>query len=218
MSGIIAADLEGTLTAGETWRGIGDYLYGHGRRNEYSFFLARHLPGVFLLKAGLKSRAKFSAMWVTDLLRLFKGKTEAEFREMVEWVLEHETWKDRRQAVIDDIRTLQDQGHQLVIVSGAYQIVVEAFAERLGAVQAIGTPLEIVEGKLTGRLAAPVNMGDYKVQHLREYLGGRPLVAAYGDTAPDVAMLSLSQNPVAVHPDEGLRAAAEAKGWRILED
>jgi phosphoserine phosphatase len=215
-TGVVAADLEGTLTMGATWKGIGRYLTVHGRSLAYRLFYLRYLPSAMLARWGMVDRTAFNAHFMTGLLKLFKGYTEAQFAAMVEWVLDHETWEQRRADVLAELESLRQQGHQLVIVSGAYQPVVEAFGRRMGAA-AIGTPLEIISGRLTGRFAEPMNTGESKVRKLREFLANLPLVAAYGDTVPDIAMLSMSQSPVAVYPDEGLRAAAREQGWRILE-
>jgi phosphoserine phosphatase len=215
-TGVVAADLEGTLTMGATWKGIARYLTTHGRSLAYRLFYLRHFPLAMLARWGMVDRAAFNIRFMTGLLKLFKGYTEAQFNEMVEWVLDYETWAQRRADVLAELESLRQQGHRLVIVSGAYQPVVEAFGRRVGAA-AIGTPLEIINGKLTGRFAEPMNMGESKVRKLREFLTGLPLVAAYGDTLPDISMLAMSQSPVAVYPDEGLRTAAREKGWRILE-
>ncbi|HEY8649171.1 MAG TPA: hypothetical protein VIM50_07300 [Candidatus Limnocylindria bacterium] len=50
---IVAADLEGTLTTGETWKGIGRYLSASGQRSAYRMFFLTHLPGALLVKAHL---------------------------------------------------------------------------------------------------------------------------------------------------------------------
>ena len=42
-------------------------------------------------------------------------------------------------------------------------------------------------------------------------------LAAYGDTASDISMLGMSQQPVAVCPDDELRKVAVARGWKIIE-
>ena len=79
----------------------------------------------------------------------------------------------------------------MILVSGTYQPVLEVFARRIDA-EAIGTPLELRDGRATGRLAGPVNNDGVKVASLRPLLGDATLVAAYGDTPADVPMLELS--------------------------
>jgi phosphatidylglycerophosphatase C len=54
----------------------------------------------------------------------------------------------------------------------------------------------------------PIPYGNGKVSRLRERIGGRPLYAAFGDNAFDVAMLASAHVPVAVRPKPKLRDRA----------
>jgi phosphoserine phosphatase len=57
----------------------------------------------------------------------------------------------------------------------------------------------------------PIPYGSGKVTRLRERVGGtRPLYAAFGDNAFDVAMLASADIPVAVRPKARLRQQAGA--------
>lgn len=113
---IVAADLEGTLTTGETWKGIG-------------------LPGALLVKAYLLPKPWYRERWMVDLARLFKGWDEAALRRMAEWVVEHELWARRRPSVIAELEAHRRAGATLILASATYQPVIEIFAERCGAVQ-----------------------------------------------------------------------------------
>ena len=62
----VASDLEGTLTAGEVWRGIGAYLSTHGRKNNYRLFLATHNPGAILVKLGVLQKQTYKSVWMID--------------------------------------------------------------------------------------------------------------------------------------------------------
>lgn len=130
-------------------------------------------------------------------------------------MVENALWPARREDVLRELRAHQEAGRQVLLVSGTFQPVLEAFAAKLGA-EALGTPLALADGKLTGRLAAPVNVGATKAARLRAALGGAHLVAAYGDTEADRSMLELADAPVAVYPDEALLALAKVRGWRVL--
>ena len=214
--GIIAADLEGTLTTGATWRGLGRYLLEHGRSMQYRVFFLQNFPLTAFRRFILRNDMAVARSWLVNMARLIKDTDETQIRSIFDWIVEHELWKNRRQDVIDELKALQDTGKRLILVSGAYQPALDSFARRIGASGAIGTPLEIRNGRTTGKLAAAINIGAVKVERLHEYLKGAVLDAAYGDTLPDVDMLSLSQQPVAVYPDSHLRAAALQKGWRII--
>jgi phosphoserine phosphatase len=116
--------------------------------------------------------------------------------------------------VIAALEKYKLEGSRLILVSGTYQPVLEAFAKRLSA-QAIGSPLELANGTLTGRLAGPINVGNQKISSLKA-AGISSLEAAFGDTLPDAAMLEMARNPVVIPTDAKLEKMALERGWRIL--
>jgi phosphoserine phosphatase len=211
----VAADLEGTLTTGQTWKGIRAYLESNGRRREYGMFFAARLPSAILARTGLLDKREFENRYTADTLRFFRGLTPKEFRTVAEFIVEHELWPKRRETVLGELEALRLQGRRLILASGTYQPVLEAFAWRLEA-EAIGTQLEVAAGKLTGRLSTPVNVGQYKVETLRAHLAGATLERAYGDTLPDAPMLEAARVAVAVNPDLKLGRLAQANDWRVL--
>ena len=224
----VASDLEGTLTTGEPWRGLGRYLLEHGGGLRYRSLCLAHAPAAVMARLGVVDSRSFASRWVADLLSLFRGMTVAEFAAVAAWVVDRELWPRRREEVIASLRVHQAAGERIVLVSGTYQPVLEAFAARMVAelplpggegvgIDAIGTPLELRDGLLTGRLVTPLNVADTKAQRLHDTLARERLYAAYGDTEADIPMLLLGDRPVAVYPDDGLRRTARELGWTILE-
>lgn len=221
---IIASDVEGTLTTGETWRALGRYYQQHKQRSAYRRFFVARIPSFALMKLGLKDEQKYKTRWIEDLARFFAGMNKGELAQVAAWVVEHELWPKRRLDVVAELEQRQ-AGRTLVLASGVYQPILEVLAERLGAV-AVGTPLEMTDadaeadiefdGVATGRLVGEVNTGEAKVGRLTAWLNGRTLGAAYGDTEADVPMLAYAREAVAVHPNVELREVAEARGWRVL--
>lgn len=212
---IVAADVEGTLTSGETWKAVGRYLAEHGRARAYRAFFLAHLPGALLVKARLLSRSWYRDRWMVDLARLFKGWDEQDLRRMAEWVVERELWMQRRPSVIAELEEHRRNGATLILASATYQPVLEAFAERCGA-RALGTPLELVGGVATGRISGRANSGRAKADRLAAATRPERVSIAYGDSASDIPMLELSAAPVAVEPDAGLRQLAARRAWRVL--
>jgi phosphoserine phosphatase len=129
-------------------------------------------------------------------------------------VVEHHLWPKQKARVIAELEKYRLESTRFILVSGTYQPVLEAFAARLNA-EAIGTPLEVVNGKLTGRLSGPINVGNQKVSSLRSH-GIMKLEAAFGDTLPDLAMLEMAQNPIVIPTDAKLEKLGIERGWRIL--
>ena len=226
---IIASDLEGTLTTGETWRGVGRFVSQNGRKWAYRRYLTTHLPTAILAKAGLVNRAGERYRWVIDMVELVKGYSAAQLAEMGAWVAQHEMWPKRRQAVIDEVLTRARDGAQIVLLSGTYQPILDAFAQCLMReapgilpIVAIASPLEMKDGLATGKLDGPLNVEQAKADRAQTWLRGAHADAAgidmmYGDTLGDLQMMEMCRAPVCVHPNAALRQIALARGWRILE-
>ncbi len=220
---LVAADLEGTCTSGETWRGVGRWLSENGRRGRYRRFLVPRLGLIPLVRLGLVSRQAFRDRWIRDLARLLDGLGPDELARLAEDVVERHLWPGRRAAVIAELEAAAAAGSRVAIATGTYQPVLDAFIGRLavgpgGPVAGLGTPLEMANGRSTGRLAGRVGTGRRKAEHVATWSAGRRLAAAYGDSLADMAMLEMAADPVAVAPDADLRPIATARGWRILDD
>lgn len=214
---IVAFDLEGTLTTGTTWHGVGEYLRQHGQAGRYGLFYAAHVPGALLVKAGLLAMQPYKERWLVDLARLLGGLDAAGLTALGEWVVEHEMWPQRRADALAALRAHLDAGDRVIIASGAYEPVARAFAARVGVGEVLSTPFELQDGHATGRMAQRLGTGQTKLDSLRGLLNGSVLGAAYGDTAADIPMLEAAGQAVAVYPDAALRAYAQAHGWRILD-
>jgi phosphoserine phosphatase len=220
---VVAADLEGTCTAGATWRGVGRWLAANGRRGRFRRFLAPRLAAIPLVRLGLVSREDFRNRWIRDLARLLEGLTPAELEAVAGWVVDEELWPARRRAVIAELEAAAAAGSRVVLASGTYQPVLDAFVGRMaggaaGDVVGLGTPLEVREGRVTGRLAAPIGTGPRKAARVRAVAGEAPLAVAYGDSLADVPLLEQAAEAVAVAPDGDLGPLAVGRGWRILDD
>jgi phosphoserine phosphatase len=192
----VASDLEGTLTTGATWRGFGNYLKQYRSALAYNLFLAVRLPMPVLVGTGLLDQQRAKSAWIADQLKLFTDATVDEVNHMAEWVVEHEMWPRRRPAVLEEIEQHRVNGHHVILATGTYQPIAEAFAARIGAA---------------------VSVKSEKADNLRDRIGNETILAAYGDTASDLPMLEMAEQPTAVHPDKRLRAAAGARSWRIID-
>lgn len=109
-------------------------------------------------------------------------------------------------------------GDLCVIVSASPHELVEAAAAALGIHRAIGTRLEAVDGRCTGRLDGPFCYGAAKLAALKRELGPVDLAnaTAYADSGSDRPLLEGCGSPVAVNPDGELRRAALAEAWPIV--
>jgi phosphoserine phosphatase len=215
---IVASDLEGTITAGETWRGMRDYLVENGYERPYRRFFLRQVPRLIMFRRGwIRDVPAFKERWILGLLRLFKDFDEAEMAAVAEYVALETLWPTRREAVVAELQAHQANGRSVIIVTGLFEPILQRLAQELGGFDSIGTPLLWENGRFSGEVATPLNVGPRKAAQLQPRLPDGRLFAAYGDTMRDIPMLELADEPVAVHPDTQLREAAQSRGWRILE-
>jgi len=221
-SAVIVSDMDGTLTTAETWRGVLVWALQYRPSAAARRFVSVRLPLVLLAKLGVISKERFRARWLSDQATLLRGASADDLAAMGEWVVEHHLWPARRTEGINavaaalSVARAADPSTQLLLATGGYQQVGDAFARRIGAVAALGTPLELIEGRATGRLAAATQSGEQKAAAVRARAAGAPLLAAFGDTAADIPLLSLAQHAVAVAPDKQLRREALRRGWEIV--
>jgi HAD superfamily hydrolase (TIGR01490 family) len=114
----------------------------------------------------------------------------------------------------------QDAGEPVYIVTAASQEMADLLAYVLAFDGGLGSRLEVVEGRYTGRAAGPFNYREGKVDSLRE-LAARESIElaashAYSDSESDLPMLRAVGHPVVVNPDPDLARIAAREGWEIL--
>ena len=222
MSPVVACDLDGTLTSAEIWRGVLAWVREVHPSPAARRFVTVRLPLVAVARLGLYDKEAFRARWLSEEAGLLRGLPAAELDAMGEWAVEHHLWPARRASVLEAVRAAVEQagsagpGARLIVASGGYQPVAQAFARRVNATAA-GTPLELRDGNATGRLDGPTRSGPLKAQAVARLAGGGEIVAAFGDTAADIPLLELARRAVAVAPDKALRREAQRRGWEILE-
>jgi HAD superfamily hydrolase (TIGR01490 family) len=124
-------------------------------------------------------------------------------------------------ALVDDHRR---RGDRLVLTTATNRVITEMTAAHLGIGELIATEVAVRDGVCTGQTSGTLNMRDGKVARLQDWLHARGLAPAllaeatfYSDSSNDLPLLQAVAEPVAVDPDDRLRAHAESAGWRLLE-
>ncbi|MGB3772705.1 MAG: phosphoserine phosphatase SerB [Rhodococcus sp. (in: high G+C Gram-positive bacteria)] len=112
------------------------------------------------------------------------------------------------------IRTLRRLGYHCGVVSGGFRQVIEGLAHELELDYVKANTLEIVDGKLTGRVVGDVVDRAAKAVALRQFASqvGVPMeqTVAVGDGANDIDMLTAAGLGIAFNAKPALREVADA--------
>jgi phosphoserine phosphatase len=111
------------------------------------------------------------------------------------------------------VRTLRRLGYQFAIVSGGFSQVTDQLVEDLGIDYSAANTLEIIDGRLTGRLVGPVvdrrGKADALERFAREAGVAMSQTVAIGDGANDLDMLALAGLGVAFNAKPVVREVAD---------
>ncbi|WP_410616047.1 phosphoserine phosphatase SerB [Amycolatopsis sp. lyj-109] len=111
------------------------------------------------------------------------------------------------------VRTLKRMGFRTGVVSGGFTQVIAGLAEELGLDFAVANELEIVDGKLTGKVVGDVVDRAGKAKVLRRFAAEYDIpleqCVAVGDGANDIDMLSAAGMGVAFNAKPALREVAD---------
>jgi len=233
--GALASDGDGTLWHGDVGDALFDRLVDEGLlRDAARGALAREATAAGLAedfdanqlarglreayRAGRLDEGRYFALqaWSTA------GFTEDELRELCVEVLEAFGFED---AVRPSMRRVLEWSRARAIsfylVSASPRPMLLEVARRLELDPARVVAMEPVvrEGRVWPELASVPTYGPGKVQRLASLLGDAPLLAAFGDSAWDAAMLERAAYPVMVAPRPALCAElAGFDGIFVLEE
>lgn len=210
---IVISDMMGTLTTGSPVVGLVDWVKHNQSRLQAQLYMASVAPSYFLAKRGWIDRQSWGQDLMINSLSMIRDATPEKMDSVASWVMEHNLWMKRREDVIARLAAHISQGAQVHIASSVIEPFIEPFAKRIGA-QSIGTPVEYADGKV--RVAGDLVAQERKIEKVLSRLGVERLDVAYGDTEQDIPLLEHAHHPVAVYPDDALRAVAQERGWEIL--
>ncbi|WP_437958124.1 HAD-IB family phosphatase [Sorangium sp. So ce119] len=151
----------------------------------------------------------------------FAGWREDELAALVDRVLEDRGHAGRiRPALLPILEWARSRGAPVFVVSASPRFVIERAVARLGVAPervAAMTPA-VREGRIAPELGAPATYGEGKTQALERIFPELAVLAAFGDSAYDAALLRIARVPVAVSPSPKLLAVAGSIPGLLLLD
>jgi phosphoserine phosphatase len=112
------------------------------------------------------------------------------------------------------IRTLQRLGHTVCVVSGGFHNVIDPLLKELNITHFRANTLEIIDGKLTGKVVGPIIDRAAKAQALKDFSTIEKIhidqTIAIGDGANDLDMIAMAGLGIAFNAKPAVKAAADS--------
>ena len=186
---IHAFDFDGTLTRRDTLLEFIRYVKGN---KEFLIGFLKHLHLLIMMKLGIMPN------WKTKRIifqYFFGGMTLEKFNEYCEKFAKEKASLLRKKGMVAVNKVVMD-GDQVVIISASIENWVEPFFrfQVSNNINIIGTKIQVVDGKLTGRFLTKNCYGEEKVRRLLEQYPDRKeyKLVAYGDSRGDHALLDFA--------------------------
>ena len=216
-------DLDGTLVASHLWLALLKHHFKNKINRLPTFkYLISHFGLIPLWRIGLIPTKEYYYSWGKDIAQLMKGLDEEKADKIFNHVAEHYLLPDLRQNVLEKLKKHQEDGFLTILISGSLRGLVEIIAKKLNIDFAIGTEIEVVKNKLSGRIIPPLCFAEGKLEKMKRFLTEQNLDLnlkesfSYADGIYDLPILEIVGHPVAVKPDKKLLTFAKNKGWQII--
>ena len=153
-------------------------------------------------------------------LKEFAGRTPEEMGDLAwrhfEEYVKPKVYK-KALALVEELRR---QGVRTGILTATNTFIARPVAELFGVDGLLGTELELVDGRFTGRYVPPFGGSEGKVTIMAAYAGQAGLkmeeIAYFGDSINDRYILEAVGRATAVNPSAALAELASEKGWDII--
>jgi HAD superfamily hydrolase (TIGR01490 family) len=113
-----------------------------------------------------------------------------------------------------------EQGHHLLVITATNAFITRPIADALGIEDLLACDAEIVDGQYTGEPRGIPSYHAGKVTRLNNWLAERDISMDgsyfYSDSHNDLPLLERVDKPIAVDPDDALRARAQEAGWPVI--
>jgi fatty acyl-CoA reductase len=211
---LVVLDVEATMIESNV---VESYLWvrlsemGVLERGRQIAALALRVPG--LLGAERRDRGEF----LRKFYRLYKGADAERVKALARASLKDLLFQRLSSAAVRRIREHRAAGHTIVLLTASVDFLVEPLAPL--ADEMVTARLEEVDGRFTGDMVLPPDVGEGRAAWLRDYARGKGAdlrqCYVYADAISDLPLLEAVGNPVVVNPDAPLARIAKDRRWPV---
>ncbi|QQQ50335.1 HAD family hydrolase [Pseudomonas syringae] len=208
-------DLDNTLLGGDSDHAWGDYLCRRGILDAATYktrndeFYQDYLAGTLNMTDYLNFTLEI--LGNTDMAQLAQWHREF-MRDCIEPIM--------LPKALELIAKHREAGDKLVVITATNRFVTAPIVAQLGIDTLLATECEMADERYTGRTTGVPCFREGKVTRLNQWLQDNAFSLEdsyfYSDSMNDLPLLEQVANPVAVDPDDKLRAEAERRGWPVI--
>lgn len=211
-------DLDNTLIAGDSDYEWGQFMVSRGLVDAADY-AERNAWFYEQYKAGTLNIFDYLAFALKPLVGLPRDQLDMLHEDFMHAHIRG-LWLPAARALVD---THREAGDLCAIVTATNAFITGPIARCLGVPHLLATVPAQQEGRLTGEMRGTPAFQAGKIERVEHWLESLGLAwnsfersFFYSDSHNDLPLLARVTNPVAVDPDDKLRAAADSAGWRII--
>jgi len=209
-------DLDNTLIKGQSQMILLNYALGKGLINPFFYF--RITFWFVCYKIGvIKNPRKV----MEYSFGFFKDKNIDEFKKIINEFFKEKLQNYIFQEAAEIIRKHKNQNRKVLIISNAIEFIPQRVAQFLNVDYFIGTKLEKLNNKFTGKIKGDIIYGKNKVIAIKDFINKYNFSLngswGYSDHSSDLPFLEIDSFSVVVNPDNNLYKIAKQKDWQILK-
>lgn len=209
-------DIDGTLIRWQLYHAIVQELAARGHLGSDALDTINRSRKVWKHRTHSESFREYEGVLITTYLEGIAGLDVSEYKSVVNSVFEE--YRDQVYTYTRDlVHELKQQGYMLFAISGSQQEIIERLAAYYGFDDVVGGKFEQVNGVFTGTFETAFNrkgevLASLVSKHGVTYDGS----IGVGDSESDIAMLEMTERPIAFNPSRGFCDEAKRRKWPII--
>lgn len=209
-------DIDGTLIRWQLYHAVSDALVKLGYVSSDEFNVVRNARMEWKRRTGSGSFKSYEEQLITTYEQVLKHLSMKQIMDAADAVFDE--YKDQVYTYPRSlIAQLKDKDYLLFAISGSQVEIVEKIARHWGFDEWVGTVYEYDGERFTGRKTlGSANKAGTLEALVKKHSAVLENSVAVGDSASDISMLEMVQQPIAFNPDKQLFGQAQDKGWKVV--
>jgi HAD superfamily hydrolase (TIGR01490 family) len=209
-------DIDGTLIRWQLYHAIADNLVKLGFIAPVKYRAIKEARMIWKRRESSESFKQYEQELVRLYENILSEITVNQFEEAAGAVFDE--YKDQVYTYTRDlIKQLRQNGYLLFAISGSQTQIISKMADYYGFDDFAAREESVKAGKFTGKSFTPIFSKDTVLKKLADkHKATFKQSIAVGDSASDIKMLQIVEQPIAFNPERALFNQARTQGWKIV--